>query len=200
MVSCWQFWGAAGAGLKGGSPRVAGGALRRHDLALVVAGLGLSWASPCCRLGPCQLSPAPRMVPTGTGGLSGRQLSLSPRAVMAHGVQTCPRLGVGARLRAPGWHCPGVSSQRDPCSVGQGRPCQGWPLSPRARALALSGWWDAPGMAAVEGVQPGWGLRTPASALQAPVSCPVPPATAHGLERGAWISISLFIRGVNTPV
>lgn len=25
-------------------------------------------------------------------------------------------------------------------------------------------------------------------------------ATRHALERGTWISISLFIRGVNTPV
>lgn len=31
LVSSWRFWGAAGAGMKGGSPRAAGGALQRHD-------------------------------------------------------------------------------------------------------------------------------------------------------------------------
>lgn len=143
-----------------------GVALRRHDSCPRCSGSGSVLSFPTLLPGAL-----PAVTCTGgQGGLRGRGLSLSRCAVVPHGAPW----GAGARMRALVWQhrvalplarpCSAVPSARSRGGRARGDHC----LLEHEPSLPCR-WWDgpepAPGMAAVEGVQPGWGLQPPCLCL-----------------------------------
>lgn len=167
MVSSWWSQGAAGAGVKRGSPRAAGGWPR-----------GGTTPGPRCSGSGSVLS-FPTLLPWtlpavtctgGQGGLRGTGLSPSRCAVVPHGAPW----GAGARMRALVWQhrvalplarpCIAVPSARRRGGHARGGHCL---LEHEPRSQAGGGMCaePAPGMAAVEGVQPGRGPQPPCLCL-----------------------------------
>lgn len=118
-------------------------------LALVVAGLGLSWASPCRCQGPSWLSPAPGMVSAGAGDqgagvvpISGQQCHVGHGAGLA-ALRAFPRgspvpwaRGAGGTV-SPRARAPAPERVARPArSLLQGWPVPGWggPARPGAAA------------------------------------------------------------------
>lgn len=128
-VSNWRFRGAAGTGGKGAAP---GGP---H---------GGTAPGPRCS-GPESLLGFPTLLPwtlpavpcTGDGHRRHRE-GVVTVTVHRHPCPAvgCQSVGEDPGLAAPGGVAPGTSLQCDALGEGQGRPCQGWPSSPRAQALA----------------------------------------------------------------
>lgn len=133
-------------------------------------------------------TPCTGTVPTDTGGTKGRDCHRCDEQ-WCHTGQRCALTqpwGLWLGCGGTGWHCPSTSL------------CH----SPRARVAWCQGWTHpelepALGMAA-GGDLARWGLWPPPLCLRTAcvLSCP----HRHARSGGAWISISLFIRGVNTPV
>lgn len=110
LVSSRRFWGATGAGCQ---PQ--GGPAEIQLPALVVAGLGLSQASPCCCLGPSQPPPALEWPPQTQ---EGRRVG-TVGEWWCHTGQRCALtqlwelwLGCGG----PGWHRLSTSLCCGPCA------------------------------------------------------------------------------------